>query len=395
MRVLLVTQRWPRPALSGESMIASSLIAQTSERHELHLAALESDDGGVPEPIDELASSERIEPVPRRSGWGRRFANLWSPIPGPMREMTSPAAGERLGALVRRLEPDVVQLSSLGLALYGEYLPPGVSKVLVSADSLPRTIARIRDAEGRASVRLRLSFAVRKARNLERIVYPTFDRVVMVSELDAAATRSWSPRTALRVIPLGVDVDRFTPGEPAADPALGMVGNYAYRPNERAAVHLLRDVLPAVRRRHPGVEALVVGTGPSAEMTELAEVTPGATVTGFVPDVRPYLRRMTVFVAWLTAGSGVKGKVLEAMSSGIPVVGSPIAFEGIDGRSPEHFVRAHDVAGAAEAVSELLADEGARRTLAERSRALVESRYAWPAQARRYEELWAELAPGA
>ena len=74
-------------------------------------------------------------------------------------------------------------------------------------------------------------------------------------------------------------------------------------------------------------------------MRKLGEL-PGVTVTGSVPDVRPYLRRSALMVAPLNIARGTQNKILEAMAMGVPVVTSRIAAGGVDAADPEHFLAA-------------------------------------------------------
>ena len=52
-------------------------------------------------------------------------------------------------------------------------------------------------------------------------------------------------------------------------------------------------------------------------------------VTGFVPDIRNALSACICKVVPLRQGAGIKVKVIEAMSAGIPVLANTIGIEGI------------------------------------------------------------------
>ena len=56
----------------------------------------------------------------------------------------------------------------------------------------------------------------------------------------------------------------------------------------------------------------------------------GLTMLGFVDDLEPYYRRCRMAIAPLRYGAGVKGKVNQALSFGLPVVGTPPALEGMN-----------------------------------------------------------------
>ena len=113
-------------------------------------------------------------------------------------------------------------------------------------------------------------------------------------------------------------------------------------------------------------------------------------VSGFVPDVVPYLARGTVFVCPLRIGAGLKNKVLEALALGIPVVATPLSVDGIDVRDGESAVMA-PVDQIAQKTIELLGDASLRDRLSKNGRELIESRYSWSQTADRYERLYDEI----
>jgi glycosyltransferase involved in cell wall biosynthesis len=81
------------------------------------------------------------------------------------------------------------------------------------------------------------------------------------------------------------------------------------------------------------VPLLLVGNAPPAQVRALAN--DRVTVTGYVPDLAPYYARARVSANPLRYGAGLKGKIVSSLAAGVPVVGTPIANEGIgleDGR---------------------------------------------------------------
>src|SRR6476659_6091359 len=95
--------------------------------------------------------------------------------------------------------------------------------------------------------------------------------------------------------------------------------------NDDAARFLLRDILPRLRRLRPNTHLILAGSGPSAALREMARRAGNVSVTGFVDDIRPSLRRAAVAVCPIRIGVGIQNKVLEAMAMGKPVVASPLA----------------------------------------------------------------------
>ena len=113
--------------------------------------------------------------------------------------------------------------------------------------------------------------------------------------------------------------------------ALLFFANFDRSENRDAARWFALEVLPEIRLARPDVSLTLLGNGSDRLSKELA--CPGVHGTGFVEDPSPHFSRCRLAVAPLLAGAGVKFKVLEALSAGVPVIGTPIALEGIEPQS--------------------------------------------------------------
>ena len=101
------------------------------------------------------------------------------------------------------------------------------------------------------------------------------------------------------------------------------------------------------------------------------------TVTGSVPDVRPYVRRAALMVAPLNIARGTQNKILEAMAMGVPVVTSRIAAGGVDASAPEHFLVASTPDEYAAAILRIVEDAAERSRLAVAGRERMLSHHGW------------------
>lgn len=107
---------------------------------------------------------------------------------------------------------------------------------------------------------------------------------------------------------------------------IAFLGGYRHPPNRRAVEFFVREVMPELRRRRSGIVFHVYGSSVPPEFAALAAE--DVIIEGYVESVDIALDRARVFVAPLRSGAGIKGKVLEALASGVPSVLSPIAAEG-------------------------------------------------------------------
>ncbi|HYI80927.1 MAG TPA: glycosyltransferase [Thermoleophilaceae bacterium] len=105
------------------------------------------------------------------------------------------------------------------------------------------------------------------------------------------------------------------------------VGGFAHGPNVGAALELAREVMPAVWAEIEDVRLTVVGADPPPELAALAD--DRIDVRGWVPDLAPLLGGSVAMAVPLRYGAGVKGKVTQSMSAGLPVVTTVVGAEGL------------------------------------------------------------------
>ena len=163
---------------------------------------------------------------------------------------------------------------------------------------------------------------------IERAAIRASDITTCVSEEDRAAVLDEVPDAAIEIIS-----NAHAPVV-AAPPRGGrrgllFVGNFHHPPNADAAMHLVRDVMPLVWRELSAARLTIVGLGASSELEALAM--DRVRLAGWVEDLDSELDRAVAMVAPLRYGGGVKGKVTESLSRGLPVVTTSIGSRG-DGR---------------------------------------------------------------
>jgi glycosyltransferase involved in cell wall biosynthesis len=199
------------------------------------------------------------------------------------------------------------------------------------------------------------------------------------------------------VVSNGVDSGHFAPGLSLpcpfgpGGPVIAFTGDMSYWPNEDAVLWFARHVLPRLRVEHPDLRFVVIGRRPEQRLRRAA-VRLGVTLTGAVPDVRPFLAHAAVAVAPLRIAHGVPNKVLEAMAMAKAVVATPAAIRGLRVRAGRDLVVAADPDTFARATAHAL-DPQFARALGARARARVLADYAWAPSLRLLDRLVAPVAP--
>jgi glycosyltransferase involved in cell wall biosynthesis len=191
------------------------------------------------------------------------------------------------------------------------------------------------------------------------------------SPLVAAGLKAGAPRAHVVHAPLALDGTLYAAAPLDGPPIAGVIGTAGWPPTGEAMRRLLERVWPRVRRLVPEARLVVAGRG-TESLT--AEPPPGAEIMGEVPSAQRFLEQLSVLVFPLTAGSGVKVKVLEALATGIPIVTTTAGAEGIDGG--EGVIVADDDDALAAATARLLDDGDERRLRGHAARAAFLRRYA-------------------
>ena len=210
-----------------------------------------------------------------------------------------------------------------------------IDKVLLYAPEVPIVYDMV-DAHGlrmhRKSVLSASTHDTEKARYFEAIekrAARSSDVVVAVSQSDLDHLRKVSSFvTKSMIIPNvhikpSVSQSHFSRRE-----GILFVGGFQHDPNVDAAKFLVNEVMPKVEAIMGEIPVFLVGSKPTREVLELSSR--NVTVTGWVEDLRPVYDKARIFVAPLRYGAGVKGKIGESLSFGLPTITTSIGVEGMD-----------------------------------------------------------------
>lgn len=240
-----------------------------------------------------------------------------------------------------------------------------------------RTLAQGPDWRSRLLARLELG----RTRSFERRTCRAARLTAVTSLEDAAALRQLAPDADIRLVPNGVDLTRFAPGAlERRDDVVVFTGKMSYHANVAAAVRLIEQIMPRVWRHHPSAQAWIVGSSPPPAITRYA-ADPRVTVTGYVPEMVPYLQQATVAVSPLRYGVGVQNKVLEAMATATPTVTDRQCMAALQAQPERDLLVADDDVQFAAAIARLLDDAALRRSIGQAGRAYVERHHRWTASA--------------
>jgi len=212
-------------------------------------------------------------------------------------------------------------LAKYYLPLIKKYSPD--SKIIIDTVDI-HFVRETREAEIKKSKDLEEQARVTRTREID--IYQKADRLWVVTEADRNAIEGLVGKVPIDIIPNAhPKAEQNRKYEDTSD--LIFVGNFNHRPNLDAVHYFLQEVFPFILRDLPEVKIYLVGNNPPDEVKALA--TDNVIVTGYVEDLSPYLKKARISVNPLRYGAGMKGKIGEALSWGLPVVTTSIGAEGM------------------------------------------------------------------
>lgn len=375
MKIVYVTPFLRVPPDFGLAIRNYHLLKYLAAQHAVILMTYENENQGEMETWArrELSGFISLGPYPvSASASGRKmfFKRLTKIVPGALARVKPRELAQSIHmALAQQPETDVVILDTHLIAQASLYLESKRALIIpVLIDVYTRYAQRQFASLGWRPYKLLYGLDWLRMYAYEKRMLAHSERIITVSETDAAWFRRHAPHAQVFVSPNGVDTSYFVPQQQSHfGKNLIYVGNFAYPPNEDGFFFFIREILPRIRESCPA-HFFAVGLAPTPAMLKAAAADAAITVTGAVPDVRAYYALADVAVVPLRVGSGTKLKLIEALAMGLPVVSTPVGAEGFE-LSADAPLRVADSARAfADAVVALLKDPAPAHTWAVRAR---------------------------
>jgi glycosyltransferase involved in cell wall biosynthesis len=398
VKILWVCPTFLHPTTRGGQIRTLGMLRELHRSHEIHFAALQRpEDGseGVERAPEFCAKSYPVfhDPPAARSAafYTQALGSAFSDMPLAVSRWRSAALRQRVEQLLAGQRFDRVVCDFLAAAPN----VPSMERATLFQHNVETIIwERLRDTASNPLRRMALRYEAARMLAYERAMCRAAGHVIAVSEEDADRMRSRFGISRISAVPTGVDIDFFAPrGDCAPEADLVFTGSMNWNPNIDGVSYFCAEILPLILTRKPDCRVAIVGRTPPPSITRLAEIHPNVSVTGDVPDIRPYLWGSKVCIVPLRIGGGTRLKIYEAMAARVPVVSTSVGAEGLPVSNGENIVLADDPRRFAEACLELLGDNDRRHRLAGQAWDLVSSRYSWKQAADCFERIL-ETAPG-
>ncbi len=289
----------------------------------------------------------------------------------------SEAFAQRLKEILQDEQFDIVHIESIFLTPYVPLIRKySQTKVILRAHNVEYLIWKRVAQSTRPGLKHQyikhLSLTLR-AYELEHL--QDYDGVVCITNDDADHFRAIGCRRPMTAIPFGIELHEELPQSNSDDSTLKLfhIGAMDWTPNLKSIAWLLDEVWPVVHREVPQAHLYLAGRKMPQQWLD-ADIA-GVTVVGEVPDAMQFIADKQINVVPLLSGSGIRVKIIEAMSAGKVVVATTMAAQGIDYTDGENLLIADTPADFARQIGRCMADRQFCTTIGQAARKLIAEHY--------------------
>ncbi len=334
MKILMITPYLPYPLYSGGQIRSFNLLKQLSKNHKITLISFIRQAEEKKYLAKLRPYTQAIYTIQRRPAWDLRnlFLTALSPYPFLVSIYYSPALKKLIKKLLNQNQYDLIHAETF-------YVLPNLPKTKLPVLLVEQTIEYL--VYQRVSQNLRLPFLkplleidVNKLKYWEKHYWASITKLATVSLEDKNFINQKVNRTDIEVVENGVDFDDFKNVfeiniKRAKGKNVLFLGNFKWLPNREAVNFLVKYVWSGLHRRFPTAKLFIVGRHPTKQILDLNNKALNINVIGEVNDIKQILSYTDLMLVPILNGRGTKYKVLESIADGIPIVGTPLAVEGL------------------------------------------------------------------
>ncbi|HUU52831.1 MAG TPA: glycosyltransferase [Candidatus Heimdallarchaeota archaeon] len=382
MKILLTCKEFPHSKVIGGPIIIYNRLKHLSKNHLVSLAAFSrEEDEKYVSSVEGYCHDLKLIPLPpKRSPLKTTKDFFFSPIPHYfLRVHDSPKMSKTIADMVAKDHYDFVigEYSVMGQFIHKNPLLPPVRRIISVHECY--YLARLKDYRfhkwGRKKLRELIN--LKGLKKYEFDMYSQADKVLTLTPQGRDELLAIRPDLDIAIVPHGVDVEHFSYSDPSeGEQSVVFVGNYLHYPNVDAVLYFHQEIWSKVKAICPKLKFIIVGKSPPLEIQDLTQ-DESITVTGRVDDVTPYIREGQIFICPVRLGGGFRGKILEAMAVGRPIVSTSLGAEGIPSKNGENIIIADDTEDFAVGIEKLLKDRDLYERIRQAGRKLVAEKYAW------------------
>jgi glycosyltransferase involved in cell wall biosynthesis len=404
MNILVLSHTFPYPPNEGIKLSLYNLIKEFSKVHNIYLLSFidVKEKKYIDTYITNLSSYTKkifvIPHNPSKNFFKRSFSVFFSNQPYCIEQFFSEDFLTELNKIVSLEHFDIIFFNFITTAIYSKFIKSHFQgkKIIFLYDAVSMLFYRNFLTTKNFVKKYYWFNQYIKLLNFEFGLQKDFDKIVVVAQKDKdwLIEKSKVDSEKIVVIPNGVDTKYFSPkGLNFQSPvAIIFRGIMNFQPNEDACIYFLTQIFPLVKKILPEIKFYIVGPNPSKKILSFAKKDKNIVVTDYLEDIREYMLKSTINICPMISGSGIKHKILESMSMGIPTITTTIGSEGIpELKNFENILISDDPTDFAQKIVLLVKDKDLYKKIVVNGRKLIEEKYTWQIASKKFDLLFNSL----
>lgn len=375
MRIVTISQRPPRESGKGDQhLLYHRIKALLSDGHEVHSIFFKENTRDYKETVRDIkllgVVVHEVEFSIALSVVSVFLSIFTKEMPFQCAIFTSRKFQKKLEETVQKYEPALLYISFIRVLFNAKNIK--IRKSIDLIDSLSLNYSR-REVKLKLFSKKIISLEMNRIIKLEKNIFNFADIASVVSNID----KKWIENGRIKVIPLGVDTDKFRPCLKKFDKfSIIFSGNLSYSPNRQAIFWFLENCWEKVLGSHPKIQLVLAGRVNASDARRYMSYA-NISITGEIGSIAEVIMRGDIAIAPMQSGAGMQNKILEAMSCGLPVVASSLGLGDIRATDLQNIIVADDPEKFIHSIDFLIKDRTKRVEIGVAARNFVESNYSW------------------
>lgn len=393
MKILMITPYLPFPLVSGGQIRTYNLLKNLATKHKITLASFIRDPEEKKYLKDLEPYCQKVIIFKRRRAWSpiNILLSAFTPFPFLVCIYFEMYVRRQIQKELEKEKYDLIHAETF-------YVMPNIPSTQVPIFLVEQVIEYLvyqRFVEGLPKwiffIKPLLLVDVAKIKYWERYYWKKAKRLAAMSYEDRDFIQNLEPKLKVDVVANGVDIEYFakTKKQKPKNPTVLFVGQFKWLPNRDATKFLVEEIWPKIKNEIKGARLWIVGRNPPDDILNFASE--DIQVDGAVEDIRVAYSKSSVLLAPIRNGRGTKYKILEAMATKTPIIGTKIAVEGINVTRGKEALVASNAQDLADETIKVLQNPRLGQKLANAAYELVSRTYNWEKISKNLDRVYQEV----
>lgn len=282
---------------------------------------------------------------------------------------------ERLTRILIENEFDIIMLESIFMTPYIKTIRQNSNaKIVLRAHNVEFKIwERLYDSS-KFIKKILLKHVYRTLRNYELKVINEVDEILAITSVDADFFKQHT-KVPIKVLPVGFDIDSIIEPKNIVEEknTIFHIGAMNWMPNVEGINYFLDKIWPFIHEKNHNIKLYLAGRNMPDEFLQMKK--DNVIVVGEVDDAKIFMKSKEIMIVPLLSGSGMRVKIIEAMTMGKVIVSTSIGVEGIDCENGKDILIADTPENFANAVLRVIDDAQLCETISNNARETVRLKY--------------------